>query len=242
LGDEKRVAIVKGLSVVEELKDNSLNPKSGRVMDETVFLVPRSSPVNHQTLSKLLAKNDLDFFYSICGGKEALIYEKIVVSFFIRKILRKQESWNYSVYLLETDKEGVSSELTLSEGNSTTLALYLSLLSAYYKEPISKEVVATATVEIGKCSEFRCVQCFQEKELTKNAEENFNKNKVKSVGGLKHKITAAVRAGAKRLIMATEQKENYEATVPSETREKLTVYYVKNVEELEELFWRGEFS
>nr|CAG8453308.1 823_t:CDS:10 [Entrophospora candida] len=62
------------------------------------------------------------------------------------------------------------------------------------------------------------------------------------VGGLEHKVPAAVATGVKKLILSAEQKEDYEKVVPQEIREKLRVFYVKNVEELEELFFRGEFS
>jgi len=51
-----------------------------------------------------------------------------------------------------------------------------------------------------------------------------------------------VKAGVKKLILATEQKEEYEKNIPQEVKEKLKVYYVKNVEELEKLFCQGEFS
>ncbi len=61
------------------------------------------------------------------------------------------------------------------------------------------------------------------------------------MGGLEYKIPVAAKAGVRKLILAREQKENYEKTVPIEIREKLKVYYVKDVEELEKLFWEGEF-
>jgi ATP-dependent Lon protease len=51
-----------------------------------------------------------------------------------------------------------------------------------------------------------------------------------------------VKAGVKKLILSSEQQTNYEQVVPFEIRKKLKVYYVKSVEELEQLFWNEEFS
>jgi hypothetical protein len=243
LKDESRIGVVKELSVMMELEKNSshLKIKSGKSVDGLVFLAPRHLPFYYHDFPHLL-KNDFSFFHSICGSKEARTYEKLTVVFFIQKILKKQKSWDYNVYFLETDKEGIFSEFTSHLGNSSMAMIYLSLLSAYYQKPISKEVAVAATIDIGKISEFQCVQCFQEKELVKNMEENFSKNKFKPVGGLFLKSKAAVEAGIKKLVLSTEQKEDYEKNIPQEVREKLTVYYVRDVEELERLFWEGEFS
>src|SRR3954454_24262772 len=127
-------------------------------------------------------------------------------------------------------------------GESGTISLYLSLLSAYHQKPISKEVAATGFLNIGDYSKFNhCPWCLQE-EIAKNPSKNLAKHKVSPVDGLEYKIPATVEAGVKKLILSAEQKEDYEKNVSREIREKLTVYYVKNVEELEELFWQGEFS
>jgi ATP-dependent Lon protease len=128
-------------------------------------------------------------------------------------------------------------------GESGTLSLYLSLLSAYHQKPISQEVAATGFLNIGNYySELNCCPwCFQE-EIKKTPAESFFKHKISSVSGLEYKIPAAVQAGVKKLILSTQQKEDYEKNIPKELKKKLTVYYVKNVEELEELFFRGEFS
>jgi hypothetical protein len=237
LKKKKRVGVVKDLSVMMELENNSshLKIKSGKTADGLIFLTHRFSPIAFHDFPYLLTNNS-GFFYSICGNREAKSYEEIIVGFFIQRILKNREKWNYNVYFLETDKEGVFSEFTSYEGSSVAMSLYLSLLSAYYQKPISREVSSSAVIDIGKISNFRCVQCFRENELAVNMEENFSKNKVSSVGGLNLKVSAAVRAGVKKLILSTEQKEDYEKNIPQEIKEKLTVYYVKNVEELEELF------
>jgi len=127
-------------------------------------------------------------------------------------------------------------------GESGTLSLYLSLLSVYHQKPISKEVAATGFLNIGDYSKFKhCPWCFQE-EIKKCPKESFLQHKISSVSGLEYKIPAAAQAGVKKIILSTEQKEDYEKNVPREIREKLQVYYVKDMEELEKLFWQGEFS
>ncbi|CAJ0824682.1 6748_t:CDS:2 [Entrophospora sp. SA101] len=118
------------------------------------------------------------------------------------------------------DKNDLTGRYTTVSGNSATMAFYLALLSCYYQKPISRE----------------------ENELAKNMEKIFSQNEIKQVGGLEYKIPVAIESGVKKLILSVEQKKDYEKNVPQEIREKLTVYYVKNVEELEELFFRGEFS
>jgi ATP-dependent Lon protease len=121
-------------------------------------------------------------------------------------------------------------------GESGTLSFYLALLSAYHQKPISKEVAATGFVDVRNYSQFNyCPWCLRE-EIKNNPEKIFFKHKISSVGGLEYKVPAAVQAGAKKLILSTEQKKDYEKNVPQGIREKLKVYYVKNVEELERLF------
>jgi ATP-dependent Lon protease len=79
-------------------------------------------------------------------------------------------------------------------------------------------------------------------ELVKNSEKVFNNHKIFSVGLLKGKLRKATDAEIKKIILSVEQKEDYEKNIPQDLKDKLTVYYVKDVEELEELFWKGEFS
>ncbi|CAG8497756.1 29283_t:CDS:2 [Gigaspora margarita] len=127
-------------------------------------------------------------------------------------------------------------------GESGTLSLYLALLSAYHQKPISQNVAATGFLNIGNYEQLNhCPWCFRE-EIAKNPNKNLTQHKISPVGGLEYKVPAAVEAGVKKLILSVEQKENYEKNVPQEIRKKLTVYYVKDVEELEKLFWEGEFS
>ena len=127
-------------------------------------------------------------------------------------------------------------------GESGTVSFYLSLLSTFYQKPISRSVTATAFLEFGDYSRSNnCPYCLQE-QIIKNPFQYFSKVRISPVGGLEYKVPAAVEAGVKKLILSSEQQVNYEQVVPFEIREKLKVYYVKNVEELEELFWKGEFS
>jgi hypothetical protein len=119
----------------------------------------------------------------------------------------------------------------------------INIKSAYYQKPISQEVAATALLEVSDYSKLKnsCHQCLS-KEIEKNPKGTFNKNRIRFIDVLKHKVSAAIKSGVKKLILSTEQKDNYKKNVPPELREKLTVYYVKDVEELEKLFWEGEFS
>jgi len=122
-------------------------------------------------------------------------------------------------------------------GTSSGATLYLSLLSAYYQKPISQEVAATAGLEISDHSKIEnfCLYCLS-KEIEKSPQENFSKNRIRPIDGLELKVSAAIKGGVKKLILSAEQKEDYEKTVAQEIRDKLTVYYVKDVEELEKLF------
>jgi len=144
---------------------------------------------------------------------------------------------------LRVDKDNLFFGSHSFEGGSDSISLYLSLLSAYYQKPISKKVAALGLIEIGDRSKFDvyCYQCLNN-EIEKNPKESFFEHKTSLVDGLKLKISAAVKAGVKKLILSTEQKEEYEKNIPQEFKEKLKVYYVKDVEELEKLFWQGEFS
>jgi hypothetical protein len=144
---------------------------------------------------------------------------------------------------LEVDEDKFTSfKFKKGIGESGTVSFYLSLLSSYYQKPISRELAASAFLELGNYSKFNyCPWCFQE-EVKKNPTENFAKHKISSVNGLKFKVPVALKAGVKKLILSSDQKDDYEQVVPEELRRKLTVYYVKNVEELEKLFLLGEFS
>jgi len=115
-------------------------------------------------------------------------------------------------------------------------------LSAFYQKPISCSVAATAFLDFGDYSlSNNCPYCLQE-QIIENSSQQFSKVKISPVGGLEHKVPAAVKVGVKKLILSSEQQTNYEQAVPLEIRKKLKVYYVKNTEELEQLFWDGEFS
>lgn len=239
LREEKRIGIV---NFLETVSGENID-KYGSVGNLVTFLIPRATPVIKKELSNLLAKDKINFFYAERNAvKDTVAYERVIVTFFVWKILKKKESWLYNIYTLKTDREEKNPPFAPVKGNSDAVTRYLSLLSAYHQRPISKEVAATAVLDIGKYSKMWCTQCFQRNELAKNLEENFTKNKIIPVSGLKYKIPAAVKAGVKKLILSNEQKENYEKEVSQNTRKQLTVYYVKNVEELEELFWSGELS
>ena len=125
-------------------------------------------------------------------------------------MLEKEKSWNYNIFILETDENNAAIRLASIQGNSASTAWYLGLLSAFYQKPISQKVATTASIDIGKCNSFRCNECFQEKILVENLKENFSKNGIGKVGGLEYKIPAAVKAGVKKLILSSEQQENYE--------------------------------
>jgi hypothetical protein len=225
----------KRTGVVKSLKVNGV----GKVDDLVIFLTPRTIPVTRQNFHELFKGNsESEFFYSIHGSKEVNSYEKIVVALFIWRVLQKQESWNYNIYLSEADKD-----FSPLRGNSLTMSLYLSLLSSFYKKPVSQEVAVTGCVETRNSFKLvtTCSRCLNN-EVTKRPKKGFSGNRITFVDNLEYKMPAAVKAGVKKLILSTEQKENYEKIVPLEIREQLKVYYVKNVEELEKLFFKGEFS
>lgn len=182
LDEEKRKSSVKVLGVIS--KEGS-EVWVGKVNDLVIFLVPRSTPITHQNFPELINKKQRpDFFYTIhSGSRETATYERIVVASFVWKVLEKEKSWNYNIFILETDKDNTAIKLSPIHGNSASTAWYLGLLSAYHQKPISQKVATTASIDIGKCNNFRCNECFQENELAENPKENFSKNgigKVKS--------------------------------------------------------------
>jgi hypothetical protein len=245
LKEKERKGVAKSLTVVfkrdkEAIIDNIIDERTN---DQITFLIPRTTPITSQSLPELLREGQKpDFFYTMSGSKNAVVHEKIITSFFIWRVLKEQRSWNYNIYVLENNEDNLVGRYLPVSGNSAAVVWYLSLLSAYHQKPISREVAATGAIEIGRLPKFQCVHCFQENELSKNMEENFSQNQITSVGALALKSKSAVESGAKKLILSTEQKEDYEKNVPEEIKEKLKVYYVKDVEELEKLFWEGEFS
>lgn len=240
--EKKRIGVVKVLSINTEERANINEIKvSGSASDHLIFLTPSSTTVTIQNLPSLLEKNNFKFFYpSFSTSIELGVYEKIITVFFIWNSLTKQSNWNYNIFSLPIiTNEGNTSIM----GESGTVSFYLALLSAYYQKPISREVAASCFLNLGNyLSEFNCCHwCFRE-EVIKNLEKSFSKHKISPVGELECKVEAAAEAGVKKLILSTEQKENYEKVVPKEIREQLKVYYIANVEELEKLFWEGEFS
>ena len=120
-------------------------------------------------------------------------------------------------------------------GGSGTVSFYLAILSAYYQKPISRSVAATAFLSVGDFQVNFCPWCLKE-EIVKSPKKVFSQHKISLVSDLKLKVSAAVKAGVKKLILSTEQQEYYEKNIPLEIKRQLTVYYVQNVEELEELF------
>ena len=241
LRKEKREGVVKQLGVMGRKKGSEIVfGEKGEVSDLVIFLVPRFESINRQNFPELLEKEKSGFFYTIHGNKGVVAYEKSLISYFIRKILQKGGSWDYNVYLLDVDKYGSTNKSTPIMGNSGSVSLYLSLLSAYYQKPISKEVVATGCIDVENYLQFNyCPFCLK---VTEELRNNFSQSRVRSVGELLLKSKVAVETGVKKLLLSVEQKVDYEKTVPREIREKLKVYYIKDVEELEELFLKGEFS
>lgn len=229
LKERKRMGIIKELTLAEG------KAGEGNVLDELVFLVPRSSPIDLQNFSELLKTNS---FYFPCGkSRKSNEYDRMICAFFIWKLIQKGKKFSYNIFSLLI---GIDKFMPVG-GESGTLSFYLALLSVYYRKPISLEVAATALLDVGNFSRFNCPWCFRER-VEKNLEKNFSENKISSVGGLSLKVSVAIKSEIKKLILATEQKEEYEKNIPQEFKEKLKVYYVKDVEELEKLFWQGEFS
>lgn len=233
LEDKKRMGIVKELTVFSSLD-------KGNVLERLIFILPGSTSFNCQNFSEIFEKGkkpDL-LYFSYGGSKNYNLYEKAVLSFFIWRVVSiTKVDWNYNVF---SSIVNFHKFMPIS-GGSGTVSFYLSLLSIYYQKPISRDVVATAFLSIGDFQVNYCSWCLQE-EIIKDPEKTFSRHKVSLVGDLELKISVVVETGIKKLILSSEQKEDYEKTIPREIKEKLKVYYVKDVEELEKLFWQGEFS
>ena len=248
LNSKERVGVMKVLSVLNlsnlngEEGSNNYKTISGKCSDELVFFLPiLSPPITSRELPKLLEKDKFSFFFNSIDFKDrGNDYKKIVVSFFMERIIQKVGKWELGFFDLTV--KGAGAGIMTSEGVSGTLSLYLALLSAYYQKPISCEVAATGFLNIGDYEKIGLNLSHFRKEIAKNPRENFSKNKISPVSGLEYKVPAAVAAGVRKLILSSEQKEDYEKVVPEEIKKQLKVYYVKNVEELEKLFWQEEFS
>jgi len=224
LKEKNRRGVVKVLCVSSKMgaEITNYNNLTGRVSDLIIFLTPRVIPITNQNFEQLLkGEQKLDFFYTIHGSKITATHEEIVASFFIWRVLQKEESWNYNIFLLENNCDyPLTSKATPNIGWSAGVAWYLALLSAYYQKPISKEVAATAAIDVGKIRKSWCVQCFQENKLAKNIKKNFSQNKITRIDSLPIKVKAAVEAGVKKLILSTEQKEDYEKNIWDNSQQK----------------------
>jgi hypothetical protein len=96
LKQKNRKGVTKVLSISflagEEEKLVSRNV-SGRESDLVVFLTPLVDSITYQKFLELLREEKKpDFFYSSHAREELKIYEKLLTSFFIQRILKRGEN------------------------------------------------------------------------------------------------------------------------------------------------------
>jgi len=89
LKEKKRLGSVKILPVNLDYSGKMSTGWSG---DFVVFLTPRAIPINQQNFSELLGDNKPNFFYTIYGSKNAVIYKKMITTFFIWRVLQKENN------------------------------------------------------------------------------------------------------------------------------------------------------
>jgi hypothetical protein len=92
LKEEKRVGVVKVLSLVSKTKEEE-KFDNGTVSEKLVFLVPNSAPINYQNFSKLFeeGRKPDPLYFPHGKSKKSNLYEKMVASFFIRRVLKKEK-------------------------------------------------------------------------------------------------------------------------------------------------------
>jgi len=187
LKDKKRIGVIKSLKTVG---------MNGIVDDLMVFLEPYFTSFNYEVISDyLLKEKEDDFFCSVHGSRRTNRHERAVVIFFIWRMLQKKNKWNYyNVYVLETSKNGLTNKISPLMGNSLSLAIYLSLLSAYHQIPISQEVSATGCVDI---ADTFCLCCLRERMIKDLKKKSLPKHRISRVDNLEIKFRLRWKRGLK---------------------------------------------
>ena len=93
---ERRLGILKELVVVGgKIGESNLQERifTGNVLEELIFLVPRITSINSLNFTELFkTRKSSDNFHFPCGkGKRNNVYERIIVGFFIWRILQKEK-------------------------------------------------------------------------------------------------------------------------------------------------------
>jgi ATP-dependent Lon protease len=101
------------------------------------------------------------------------------------------------------------------DGPSAGITMATALVSAVAKVPVRKDLAMTGEITL--------------------------RGKVLPVGGIKHKLLAAFRAGINELILPRENEKDLEE-IPAEVREALTVNLVDSMDEVLSLALDGELS
>src|SRR4051812_45694351 len=130
LQEEKRIGVTNILSV----SDLCGRDKEGEVNDLIVFQIPSAVLINRQNLLELLKRNKNSVFFTMHGGEEKKLSERILFSFFTWRALLKEPSQDFSnssFYLLSNYKNDYRGKFSPISGPSGTLSLYLVLLSSY---------------------------------------------------------------------------------------------------------------
>nr|CAG8453258.1 820_t:CDS:2 [Entrophospora candida] len=96
LKEEKRVGIIKELTVIGGKVGESNSQErisAGNVLEELVFLAPCTTSIcSHNFMELFRVHKKPDSFYFPCGkGKKNNAYERIIVGFFIWRILQREK-------------------------------------------------------------------------------------------------------------------------------------------------------
>jgi hypothetical protein len=237
---------------LEKMKNDEMG-----ILTKTIFIVQRSSNPGIN-LDKKIQRGASPY-----DGNTLKYVEKLV------KFTFEQENINlnqYEIIILNSiGAENFGKEGNVKWGNvlgkSIGTAYYLGLLSAVHRKPIAKSVAVTGFINTsGK----------KIKAKINDQEINIIKGDNLPIAGLKGKLYAATEKGVNVLVLSAynispnllnllhktdyynkEKKhiteewslaEDYSAVVPSEIREKMKVYWTKNISELRELILGGELS
>ena len=220
-----------------------------RIIREEKFGLVRDLVV---IVRKVTSGGGINLSKGICGASpfgNTQKYAKKLISFILNQ--ENQNPDQHEIFLLScigTDQldEGPAFNVI---GKSFGSAAYLALLSALHQKPIAKSVASTGVINT---SQKKNQGKINDQEINLVPGDNL------PIAGLNGKTRAAVEKGVKYLVLsaynnppdflsqnrAGEWKvaENYSKAVPAEIREKIKVYWAKNISELKDILFQGKLG
>lgn len=266
LKSEKRVGVINSLHVLLGIPTSILYDDSISIEDKkrrhedgsengfvrNLIVIIRNKPTGEPSI-----KIDSKFPQSGPGGDRQNYCRKLI------NLFCQQEKVNlnqYQICLLECigaeylEKEG-DIKFGQSHGKSTGTAVYLALLSAWHKKPVSRQIATTGYITTNK-----------KKVKLNNSEIEVGVGTNLPIGGIKEKTIGATKKGVNCLVLSKfqttpnrllfwnkkeqrwigegyEKEDDYQAAVPVEIKSKIKqVHWTENIQQLKKLLWEDKLS